>query len=97
MKVGLLEVSLMNFILGICKEIKIEVEGDVTRNIIDELHCRNIQGDQNEGVSGVTRRIIDELHSLDIQGDETEGEGGVTRNNIDELHSSYIQGDQKED
>ena len=78
MKVGLLEVSLMNFIIGISKEIKIEVQGDVTRNIIDKLHSRNIQGDQKEGESGVTRRIIDELHSLDIQGDETEGESGVT-------------------
>ena len=53
-KVGLLEVSLMIFILGISKESKIEGEGDITRNIIDELHFWNIQGDEKEGESGVT-------------------------------------------
>ena len=43
-----------------------EVEGGVTRGIIDELHYWDIQGDQREGESGVTRSFIDELHSSDI-------------------------------
>ena len=38
----------------------------VTRSIIDELHCCDIQGDQKEGESGVTRSMIDEIHSSDI-------------------------------
>ena len=38
-------------------------EGCVSRNIIDELHSSDIQGDQMEGDSGVTRSIIDERHS----------------------------------
>ena len=46
-----------------------EGESGVTRSIIDELHCSDIQGDQMEGESGVTRSIIDELHSSDIQRD----------------------------
>ena len=41
----------------------------VTRSVIDELHSRDIKGDQVEGEGGVTRSIIDELHSSDIQGD----------------------------
>ena len=45
-----------------------EGESSVTRNIIDELHSRDIQGEQKEGESGVTRIIIDDLHSLDVQG-----------------------------
>ena len=40
-----------------------EGESDVTRNIIDEIHSSDIQGDQTEGESGVTRSIIDELRS----------------------------------
>ena len=40
-----------------------EGESDVTRGIIDELHCLDIQGDQMEGASGVTRSIFDERHS----------------------------------
>ena len=47
--------------------MKIEGEWDMTRNILDELHSRNIQGDQKEVESGVTRIIIDDLHSSDIQ------------------------------
>ena len=43
-----------------------EGESGVTRSIIDELHCSDIQGDQMEGESGVTRSIIDELHSFDL-------------------------------
>ena len=43
-----------------------QVESDVTRNIIDELHSLDIQGDQIEGEIGVTLSIIDELHSSDI-------------------------------
>ena len=40
-----------------------EVESGVTRSIIHELHCSDIQGDQMEGESVVTRSIIDEPHS----------------------------------
>ena len=39
----------------------------VTRSIIDEIHSREIQGDQMESESGVTRSIIDQHHSSDIQ------------------------------
>ena len=38
-------------------------ENCVTRNIIDELHCWDIQRDQMQGESGVTRSVIDELNS----------------------------------
>ena len=65
-KVVFLEVSLMTFILRISKEIKYEVEGCVTRSIIDQLHSSDIERDQMEGESGVTRSIIDEIHSSDI-------------------------------
>ena len=44
-------------------------EKGVTRSIVDELHCLDIQRDQMEGESGVTRSITDELRSSDIQGD----------------------------
>ena len=47
-----------------------EGESGFTRNIIDELHFRDIEGDQIEGVGGVTRSIIEELHFWDIQGDQ---------------------------
>ena len=40
-----------------------EGESGVTRNIIDEIHSADIQGDQMEGESGVIQSIIDELHS----------------------------------
>ena len=40
-----------------------EGEGGVTRCIIDELHCSDIQRDQMEGEGGAFRRIIDELNS----------------------------------
>ena len=40
-----------------------EGESGVTRNIMDELHSSDIQGDQMEGESGVIRSIIDDLHS----------------------------------
>ena len=43
-----------------------EDESCVTRNIIDELHSCDIEGDQKEGESRFTRSIIDDLHSLDI-------------------------------
>ena len=39
-----------------------ESESGVTRNIIDEHHSSDIQGDHMEGESGVTRSIVDELH-----------------------------------
>ena len=45
-------------------------ESRVTRSIIDELSCSDIELDQIEGESGVSRSIIDELHSSDIQGDQ---------------------------
>ena len=41
-------------------------ESDVTRSIIDELHCWDILGDQMEGECGVTGSIIDDIHSLEI-------------------------------
>ena len=44
-----------------------EVESDVTRRIIVELHSYHIQGDQMDAESGVTRSIIDGLDSWDIQ------------------------------
>ena len=44
-----------------------EGEPGVTRNIIDELHSSDSQGDKLEGESSVSRSIIDELHSSDIQ------------------------------
>ena len=40
-----------------------EGESGVTRSIIDELHCSDIQGDQTVGESIVTRSINDEVHS----------------------------------
>ena len=36
-----------------------EGESGVIQSITDELHSRDIQGDQMEGESGVTRRIND--------------------------------------
>ena len=44
-----------------------EAESGVTRSIVDELNCSDVQRDQMEVESGVTRSIIDELHSSDIQ------------------------------
>ena len=44
-----------------------ERDSGVTRSIIDELRCSDIQGDQMEGEKGATRSMIDELHSSDIQ------------------------------
>ena len=46
-----------------------EGESGVPRNIIDELHFRDIDGDQMEGEAGVIRSIIEELHFWDIQRD----------------------------
>ena len=40
-----------------------EGEGGVSRSIIDELHCSDIQRDQMQGETGVTRSIIDKIHS----------------------------------
>ena len=57
---------------------EMKVESGVIRNIIDELHSWDIQGDQMEDESnGVTRSIIDELNSWDVQGDQMEGESMV--------------------
>ena len=44
-----------------------EGESGVTRTVIDEVYCWDIQGDQMEGESGVTPSIIDELPYSDIQ------------------------------
>ena len=41
-------------------------ESVVTRSIIDELHCWDIQGDQMEGECGVTGSISDDIHSSEI-------------------------------
>ena len=46
-----------------------EVEGRVTRSIIDEPHSWDIQRDQMEGESGAIRSIIDELPYFDNQRD----------------------------
>ena len=55
-----------------------EHESGVTRSIIDELHCWDIQRDQMVGESGVTRSIMDELHSWHRQGDQMEGESMIS-------------------
>ena len=44
-----------------------EGESGITRNIIDEVHSSDIQGDQSESESHVTRSISDELHSCDME------------------------------
>ena len=90
----LIEISLMNVIHWVSKEIKWKVKVVLLEGIIDELHSWDIQRDRKEGKSGVSRTIIDELHSSDIQGDQTEGESGVTRIIIDEYHSSDIERNQ---
>ena len=54
-----------------------EGESSVTRSIIDELHCSDIQRDHREGESGVTLNIIDELHFSDIERDQMEGGSGL--------------------
>ena len=64
----LLEVSLMNFILGNIQGDQMEDESGATESIIDELHCWDIQGDQKKGEGGFTRSIIVEFHSSDLQG-----------------------------
>ena len=43
-----------------------EGESGGTRSIIDEIHSKDIQGDQMEGEIGVTRSVIDELHCWEI-------------------------------
>ena len=43
-----------------------EGESGVTRSIIDELNCWDIQGEQMKSKGGVSRSIIDELHSSDL-------------------------------
>ena len=42
-------------------------ESSVTQNIIDELHCWDIPGNQKESESGVIQSIIYDIHSSDIQ------------------------------
>ena len=94
MEVVFLVVPLMNFFLGISKDIIEKVKVVLLEVSLIELHSSNIQRDQMECESGVTRSIIEEFHFSDIQGDQIEGERCVTRSIIDELHSWDIQGDQ---
>ena len=49
-----------------------EVEGGVTRSIIDDLHSWDIEENQKKGKNGVTRSILDDLQSSDSQGDQIE-------------------------
>ena len=93
MKVELLKVSMMNFILGVSKEIKWKVKVVLLSSIVDELHSSDIQGDQMEDESGVTRSTIDEFHSSDTEGDQMERQSDVTRSIIDKVHSWDIQRD----
>ena len=53
----LLEVSLMNVVLGISEEIKRKVEVVLLKRIIDELDSWDIQGDEMENEGDVTRSI----------------------------------------
>ena len=46
-----------------------EGESGVTLSMSDELHSRDIQGEQMYDESGVGAMIVHELHSWDIQGD----------------------------
>ena len=68
--VVLLEVSLMNFIFRISKEIKWK-----EKVVLLEVSLKNfIFGyHQMEGENGVARTIIDEVHSLYMQVDQIEG------------------------
>ena len=66
MRVVLLEVSLINFILGISNEIKWKMKLDLLKVSMMILHSSDIQGYQMEGEIGVTRKIIDEIQSSDI-------------------------------
>ena len=50
-----------------------EGKSGVTRSIIDELNCWDIQRYQVVGESGVTRSVVDERNSSDIEADQTEG------------------------
>ena len=43
-----------------------EGESSVIRSIINEVHSRDIPGDEMEGESGVTPSTIDVLHFSDI-------------------------------
>ena len=54
-----------------------EVESDIPRRIIYELHSSDMKGDQMVGESSVTRSIIDELHFSDIPLDQMEGKSGI--------------------
>ena len=94
MKVELLQVSLMNFIHGISKEIKWKVKVVLVEVSLMNFIVRISMEIKTGGESGVTRSIMDELHSSDIQGYQMECESDVTRNIIVDLHSSDIQGDQ---
>ena len=43
-----------------------EGESGVTRSIVDELHCSDIQGYETAGEICATRSIIDKFYSSDI-------------------------------
>ena len=89
----LLEVSLVNFILEISKEIKWNVKVVLLEVSLNEHHSSYIQGDQMDGERSVRQSIIDEFHSWDIQGYQMESKDGVTRSMIDELDCWDTQGD----
>ena len=83
----LLEISVMNYILRICKEFKWKV-----KVVLLEVSLINfILGISIEIIGNVKvvllESIIDELHYSEIQQDQMEGESGVTRFIIDEHHS----------
>ena len=87
MKVVLLEVSLINFIPGISKEIEWKVKVVFLEVSLMNFILRRSMQDQMEDESDVNRRIIDQIHSSDIPGGQMESERGVSRSIIDELHS----------
>ena len=89
----LLEVSLMNLILRISKEIKWKVKFMLLEETLMNFILRN-SSEIKWKVEVFTRSIIDEPNSSDIQGDQMEGESGIPRSIVDELHCSVIQGDQ---
>ena len=71
-----------------------EGESGVTRSIIDELHCSDIQGDQME--VKVVLLEVSLMNFIPCRSNEIkkEGESGCTQSIIDEIHSWDIQRDQ---
>ena len=84
MNVVLLEVSLMNFIVRISKEIKCKVKVVFLKVSLTNLILwisKEIKAKVNVVLLEIA--IIDELHSWHIQGDQMEGQSGVTRSVIE--------------